>query len=288
MIKRIALLVAAVPVIAAGGYKEDFAAAQKLFLSGKYKDAVAAYEKAEKSATNTSQAAQSAVRKARSLVALGKKDEAEKFINEKFSDPKFGDGQTKAEAYYDLGLRYENAGQLDKAAEYYAKGGDTTTATFAVANCLSRQGIILKNKRKYAEAKEVFQKILSGKFRNGEKCTTFCQMAVLAAMGKDFGKANFIIEEAERVLPNNIEVKRAKVEVLIFEGKFADALKLNTEIAENPKTHKGIAAAAFSRNAWIYYYRLKQNDKALAELEKASKLNAPWGFDKALYKRLKK
>lgn len=52
MIKRIALLVAAVPVIAAGGYKEDFAAAQKLFLSGKYKDAVAAYEKAEKSAAN--------------------------------------------------------------------------------------------------------------------------------------------------------------------------------------------------------------------------------------------
>lgn len=75
--------------------------------------------------------------------------------------------------------------------------------------------------------------------------------------------------------------------IIKLENKFEEAIEINRKIIGTPDVNVAFSAEAHSKNAWIYYYKLKDNEKALAELEKASVLKTPWGYDKGLHAKLK-
>jgi tetratricopeptide (TPR) repeat protein len=154
--------------------------------------------------------------KALDLLKRGRTDEALKNINRALDYPIGLNGRSRyAQFYYIAGLIYQKKGEAQKAQEYFQKTTEVETERSADREFSYYKGLALRELKKEAEAKQVFESILGSLNRDG---SAFFTQFEGGSTGDAQRATNFYLAGlAYRGLGEAAKAKEA----------FAEALKIN-------------------------------------------------------------
>lgn len=278
-------------------YKSAFTQGITFVKAGNHKEAVKAFEKAEKKAKSSEEIFSSSMAAGHSLQAMCKYAEAEASFRKILNTEDLASPAQASEAWFNIGYLLWNQKKFPAALEAFSNGGLTGSGSDMEGASIYWEGRVCMELKKMDDAQKAYKRVISSeKYHVNCKLDAYAALAKYAATSGDFTEAYRQLDEAAKI-PSDTKgistyyytgVTRTRAQILDTEKKYKEAIAEYKKVIADSKAPKPWQADALNQMAGIYFYQLKDTLKAKEYIEKSAAIKAEWGYDKNLYERINK